>query len=635
MFRPSRIVVLMIALIVVLNGCAHSTRQAVKTTPPALPVSSKLKINNLDDLPVHTYPAVGKPSEMLANAVLIDDLRQAVTQDVQTDLDSYLIDDTATVQGMHRTLALMAIAGGDYAKALHQWDIARDLEDKEAARLMDNLVARTYVATARSRPADAGAFDTLFRQRLTAALDALPYDVVQDEVKEGKARAEFLRENLLLGVVQAQIDPAAAAMGELSSELAQGLVGIRFAMDHILHLNPIVAEVYSDYLAANKVDKDNIWPARDLILTADQNLAPVVIGIWDSGVDASVFGRQMFTNDAEINDGQDTDHNGFVDDIHGIAYDLNGNPSTDMLHPLQDQAGQLEAVYGYMQGFVDMTSAVDSDAASAVRNKMVGIAPEEVGDFLTTLSFGGLYMHGTHVAGLASAGNPFARILIARITFDYHTTPQAMTVATAHRLATDYLATTRYFADHEARVVNMSWGWSFKEIEGGLAANGIGETGEERAAMAREMIAILSDGLHDAIAATPEILFVIAAGNSDNDVEFDVVIPSSFALPNTMVIGALDQAGDPTSFTSGGRNVKVYANGFQVESTVPGGGTMKMSGTSMASPNAANAAAKLITLRPSLQPAEVVKLIEQGADAHPDHPEILRLNPKRSAALLK
>ena len=50
------------------------------------------------------------------------------------------------------------------------------------------------------------------------------------------------------------------------------------------------------------------------------------------------------------------------------------------------------------------------------------------------------------------------------------------------------------------------------------------------------------------------------------------------------VVGAVDQAGDPTDFTSGGRNVKVYANGFQVESYVPGGGTMKMSGTSMASP---------------------------------------------------
>jgi subtilisin family serine protease len=113
-----------------------------------------------------------------------------------------------------------------------------------------------------------------------------------------------------------------------------------------------------------------------------------------------------------------------------------------------------------------------------------------------------------------------------------------------------------------------------------------------------------------------------------------VVIPSSFNLPNLMVVGALDQAGDPTSFTSGGENVRVYANGFQVESYVPGGETMKMSGTSMASPNVCNLAAKLITRKSDLKPAEVVLMIEQGSDPHPDHPDILRMNAKRSGMLL-
>ena len=117
--------------------------------------------------------------------------------------------------------------------------------------------------------------------------------------------------------------------------------------------------------------------------------------------------------------------------------------------------------------------------------------------------------------------------------------------------------------------------------------------------------------------ATPEILFVTAAGNDDNDVEFDVVIPSNFDLPNLMVVGAVDQAGEPTGFTSGGRNVRVYANGFEVESYVPGGETMKMSGTSMASPNVCNLAAKLFTLEPALTPAQVRELIEKGADPEP------------------
>ena len=88
------------------------------------------------------------------------------------------------------------------------------------------------------------------------------------------------------------------------------------------------------------------------------------------------------------------------------------------------------------------------------------------------------------------------------------------------------------------------------------------------------MLEIMSDGLRKAMAEAKNILFVAAAGNSDTDVDFDQTIPSSFDLPNLMVVGAVDQAGDPTGFTSQGKNVRLYANGFEVESYVPGGGRM-------------------------------------------------------------
>jgi subtilisin family serine protease len=101
------------------------------------------------------------------------------------------------------------------------------------------------------------------------------------------------------------------------------------------------------------------------------------------------------------------------------------------------------------------------------------------------------------------------------------------------------------------------------------------------------------------------------------------------------VVGAVDQAGERTGFTSMGENVVVYANGFEVESYVPGGARMAMSGTSMASPNALNLAAKLITLDPSLDPERVIGLMVEGADSLPEQPGLKLLNPKASVALLK
>lgn len=618
----SVLVILSLLLLAACSGGGHGVK--TEAAPPA-----KIPVASLDDLPVHTYPLQGSASAMFADPAQMAALKDAYRADLEADLAKYDIRDEATLQGMYGALALVAMMDGRDQDALAWMDKGRELEDKESARLMNGLVNRALIASRATTGSDAG-----FEQELAARVAALPWDVVQDAVKSGKGRAEFLSENLLTGMIESRIDPAAEAMGSLSSDLAGQLLGMRYAVDTVVPLNPTVARVYGDAIERNQTVKTDIWTGREVTLEPGRGLAPVVVGIWDSGVDTAVFGEQVWTNAAEAVDGADTDGNGFVDDVHGIAFDLDGAASTELLHPLGDQQGKLEAVFGYMQGFVDLTSAVDSEAAGAVRRQMSSMPPSEVGDFMTSLSFGGLYSHGTHVAGISVRGNPYARVLVARITFDYHQTPQAMTVETARRMADGYVRTAQYFRDAGVRCVNMSWGWTFKEIEGGLEANGVGANAEERAAMAREMIGILSAGLQRAMTDSPGILFVTAAGNDDNDVEFDVVIPSSFDLPNLMVIGAVDQAGDPTGFTSGGRLVKIYANGFQVESTVPGGGTMKMSGTSMASPNVLNLAAKLFTLDPARTPTDVRALIEDGADPNPKHPEIMLINPRKSVELM-
>ncbi len=550
-------VLALIALLAV-AGCAGHSRMVddaktpvEKTMPP-----EKIQIQSLDELPVHTYPLSGTVTEMLDDQEALAALRQNMVADLEDDLARYEINDTSTLQGKYSTLAGLYVSAGRYDEALAMLDKVRALEDKEASRLTSGLSTRAYIAARRSLPADAAQADLekAYGHELAKRVDPLPYGVVQDNIKSSKGRAEFLSENLLRGVVQSQLEPAVAATGELTADQAATIVGIRHAIDHMLPLNPVAARVYDRYLEANAVEKDNIWPAREFTFRDKMGRAPVVVGIWDSGVDVAAFGDQMWVNEGEKIDGTDTDGNGWVDDVHGIAFDFDGIANAHMLHPLGDQEGKLEDVFQYMQGFSDLTSAIDSDAATEVRAELARMSSEEVGDMLTSLSFGGLYSHGTHVAGIAIEGNPFARVLVARITFDYHQTSRPMTYDIARRLAADYAATTRYFRENGVRVVNMSWGWSFKEIEGMLEDNGVGESAEERAKMAREMVDILAEGLESAMAATPEILYISAAGNDDNDVDFDVVIPSNFTLPNLMVVGAVDQAGDPTSFTSGGRN---------------------------------------------------------------------------------
>src|SRR5262249_50360797 len=120
-----------------------------------------------------------------------------------------------------------------------------------------------------------------------------------------------------------------------------------------------------------------------------------------------------------------------------------------------------------------------------------------------------------------------------------------------------------------------------------------------------------------AILSAPEILFVAAAGNSDEDVSFVDRIPTSIKAPNLLAIAAVDQAGDETSFTSFGPMV-LHANGFAVESYVPGGGRFRLSGTSMAAPSVANLAAKILVLNPSLSPAQVIAVMRETAETTAD-----------------
>ena len=109
-------------------------------------------------------------------------------------------------------------------------------------------------------------------------------------------------------------------------------------------------------------------------------------------------------------------------------------------------------------------------------------------------------------------------------------------------------------------------------------------------------------------------MFVAGAGNEDNSADFVEYIPAGLELPNLITAGAVDQAGEETGFSSFGKTVVVHANGFEVDSVIPGGERLKLSGTSMAAPQVANLAAKLFALDPKLGATQVKAMILAGAE---------------------
>jgi subtilisin family serine protease len=303
------------------------------------------------------------------------------------------------------------------------------------------------------------------------------------------------------------------------------------------------------------------------------------------------------------------------------------------LYPLTaEQQRSVPELKQYVKGFSDMRANLDTPAASAMKKQLAAMKPDEVKPFLEKLNLAGNYMHGTHVAGILLEGNPYARLIVGRITFDYKVKPdpcpsKELSLRTA-KAAQDYV---NFFKSHGARVVNMSWGGSLKDFEDGLESCGIGKTVDERKQIAREEFEIEKSALEKAFKSAPEILFVAAAGNADNDATFNEFIPSSIRVPNLVTVGAVDRAGDEAPFTSYGPTVAVHANGFEVESYIPGGDRQTMSGTSMASPNVANLAAKILAVNPKLKPEQVIEIIKSTAERTADGRRNL-VDPKKAVA---
>jgi len=67
-------------------------------------------------------------------------------------------------------------------------------------------------------------------------------------------------------------------------------VAVRAARVHIIPVREEQIAVYQEMIDRHRTEKPDIWAARDVTLAQQPALAPVVVGIWDSGVDAPVFG---------------------------------------------------------------------------------------------------------------------------------------------------------------------------------------------------------------------------------------------------------------------------------------------------------------------------------------------------------
>jgi subtilisin family serine protease len=127
-----------------------------------------------------------------------------------------------------------------------------------------------------------------------------------------------------------------------------------------------------------------------------------------------------------------------------------------------------------------------------------------------------------------------------------------------------------------------------------------------------------SDAILDAVNRCPNTLFVFAAGNDANNNDLLPVYPCTDPAPNIVCVAATNSADNRASFSNyGATSVDIAAPGEVIHSTYFGPPYADLSGTSMATPHVAGAAALVWAHRPALTVAELKRNLINSVDQVP------------------
>ena len=188
--------------------------------------------------------------------------------------------------------------------------------------------------------------------------------------------------------------------------------------------------------------------------------------------------------------------------------------------------------------------------------------------------------HGTHVAGIVTTTSPEAEIMGVRL----------LNANGGGRLS-DAIDAWSYALLHGAQVINNSWG-----------ALGVRPSDVE---FLEEVVAIGEEDF--------DAVFISAAGNESANTDRVPNTPSN--APGMLSVGASNSKGNPANFSNfGQRTVDLFAPGVNILSAdaFSTTGRLRLSGTSMASPVVAGAAATLLDRQPLASPATIKQQILQN-----------------------
>ena len=377
---------------------------------------------------------------------------------------------------------------------------------------------------------------------------------------------------------------------------------------------------------------------NSLILAAGLGVSTLssaaTIAVIDSGLDTQhdMIESKLWFNPMEIEGNEiDEDFNGFADDVHGWNFAENNSQLIDY----QYQNTYTPEVKRFFATQTKLMSGTATEEDKAWYKSMT-----QNPEFISNLAVFGNYAHGTHVAGITLSDNDKAQVMGLKLIptknplqslkadiLEAHAEGQKINFilefivkfglkSLASQQAKVLLGIGEYLAAEKVDVVNCSFGIGTTQAE--MFIKPI----LKLALINKEPNQMLVDQYTNFfvkqvvkeqsrfVRMNPEMLFVFAAGNDGKNNSKYPIAPANIKRHNTITVAATFKDGTLAPFSNYSRTlVDIAAPGVGIVSSVPGGDTMQMSGTSQAAPYIAGVIAKLVDAYPALSNHQIKEIL--------------------------
>ena len=264
-----------------------------------------------------------------------------------------------------------------------------------------------------------------------------------------------------------------------------------------------------------------------------------------------------------------------ADDWNGPTYDVALNPrSSSIMPPTKFLQSRMAAQMAFDKGQLDLRYGFDTPEAALFAERGRTASAAEQGDDVNAGQENGGRNHGTACASEIADGAPYVRL------YNHAALPWGQG-EDKRPLAYDEAVVARWAAAIDragprmrgagVRVVSMSWGLTTDDITEQLLDLGFESDQAKAKARGIAMQKTIGTALENLVRSSPNILFIVAAGNSNqaDDVQADVT--EKFSLPNLNAHRRRRGTnGRPTAFTVFGKSVDLYAQGEAVKLRWPG-----------------------------------------------------------------